>query len=126
MKIFGIYTNLKEFFSEFLESRQRISIETLQEQIPYYLTREAKEGLLKELGNFPKKINYYISRYQDEVLQGDGWDSLDIYNFTVGKKNQLKESFFQIVVIFPLIIHVHSRLILRFHQSLNSITTPIN
>lgn len=90
MRIFGIYTNLKEFLAGLSESKSQISIEALQEQIPYYLSKEAKEGLLKELGNFPKKINYYLGRYQDEVLQGDGWSSLDIYDFGVGKTKSIK------------------------------------
>lgn len=67
-----------------------ITIESLQTQIPYYLTKEAKEGLTKALSDFPCNINYYIERYQEEILQGDGWTSLEIIGFESGERKAIK------------------------------------
>lgn len=65
-----------------------LSLSDIQESIPSYLTKEAKDGLLKALQeDFPKKINYYSNSYMDELLQGDGWKGLDIINIeTLNKK----------------------------------------
>ncbi len=62
-----------------------ITSDSLQEQIPYYLTQGQKEGLLRALKDFPKKVNYYINGYQDILLQGDGWTKLQARRFDTGK-----------------------------------------
>jgi hypothetical protein len=64
--------------------------DSLQAQIPYYLTQEAKNGLLKALGDFPKKTQYYTQRYPNEVLQGDGWAKLELIRFENGQREQIK------------------------------------
>lgn len=66
-----------------------ISTETIQEQIPYYLTQEQKSNLVKALKDFPK-VNYYIDGFASEILQGDGWDSFDIINFDDGARKKIK------------------------------------
>lgn len=67
-----------------------IKLEDIKEQIPYYLTREAKEGLVKELNNFPEKMNYYTAKHQDGLLQGDGWDSFDIIDLETAERKSTK------------------------------------
>jgi ATP-dependent helicase YprA (DUF1998 family) len=67
-----------------------ISAETIQAQIPYYLTQEQKDGLVKALAEFPNPIQYYISRYPNELLQGDGWEKLEIVRFENGARDKIK------------------------------------
>ena len=62
----------------------------LAAQIPYYLTEEAKQGLLKALKDFPEKTNYYTTFYSDEILQGDGISSIEVTNFEDGRKKSIK------------------------------------
>jgi hypothetical protein len=68
----------------------QITTDSIREQIPYYLSQEAKENLVKALDNFPRKIEYYINKYPNEVLQGDGWDSVDIINFEDANRKLIK------------------------------------
>lgn len=68
----------------------KITEESIRDQIPYYLAQEAKDNLVKALNTFPKKINYYINRYNDEILQGDGWTSLELFNFESGERKAVK------------------------------------
>lgn len=67
-----------------------ITVETIQSQIPSYLTQDAKEGLAKALESFPKNTNYYTSRYSEELLQGDGWSSLELLRFEDGQRKPVK------------------------------------
>lgn len=67
-----------------------ITVEDIKESIPYYLTQEAKDGLIKELKDFPEKMNYYTTKYQDELLQGDGWDNLEIINLETAERKSIK------------------------------------
>jgi hypothetical protein len=62
----------------------------LQDQIPYYLTREAKEGLLKALQDFPDNTPYYTVLHQNEVLQGDAWTDFQVFNFKTGEKSAVR------------------------------------
>mgnify|MGYP003385861024 CR=1 FL=1 len=68
----------------------QISTESIEKQIPYYLTQEAKENLAKALARFPRQIDYYINRYQNEILQGDGWNSVEVINFENGKRKLVR------------------------------------
>jgi hypothetical protein len=67
-----------------------ITVEDIKEYIPYYLTQEAKEGLVKALKDFPEKMNYYTSKHQDDLLQGDGWNNLDIINIETAEKKSIQ------------------------------------
>lgn len=67
-----------------------ITVEDIKEHIPYYLTQEAKEGLIKALKDFPEKMNYYTARHPSELLQGDGWNSLDIINIETAERKSIK------------------------------------
>lgn len=67
-----------------------ITVENIKDHFPYYLTQEAKEGLVKALKDFPEKMNYYTTKYPDDLLQGDGWNSLDIINVETTKRKSIK------------------------------------
>lgn len=67
-----------------------LSIDSIKDQIPYYLTQEAKEGLVKALKDFPESMNYYTDMYKEEVFQGDGWNSLDVIQFETKKSKSIK------------------------------------
>lgn len=67
-----------------------ITAENIKEHIPYYLTQPAKDGLIKALRDFPEKMNYYTGLHKDEVLQGDGWNCLDILNFETAERKSIK------------------------------------
>lgn len=67
----------------------QITTESIQDQIPYYLTREDKENLVKALNNFPR-VNYYLNRYPQDFLQGDGWTSLEVIRIEDGERKRVK------------------------------------
>ena len=64
----------------------------LESQMPYYLTKEAKEGISKALKDFPNNINYYLSNTQadNQYLQGDGWSGLIVLDVNKKKKKEVK------------------------------------
>jgi hypothetical protein len=65
----------------------RFDQETLQQSIPYYLTEKDKSALIKALNDFPN-VDYYSNLYPNDILQGDGWTSLDVVNIkTLSKKS---------------------------------------
>lgn len=65
-----------------------INEETIQTQIPYYLTQESKDNLVKALNNFPN-VNYYID-FLDGILQGDGWSGFEVLRFEDGERKEIK------------------------------------
>lgn len=66
-----------------------ISTETIQTQLPYYLTQEQKHNLVKALNEFPK-INFYTERYPLDILQGDSWTNLDVISFEDGSRKKIR------------------------------------
>jgi len=61
-----------------------ISVHSLRDHIPYYLTQDQREGLKRALEDFSQKgesVSYYTAYHQGELLQGDGWDALEIIQF---------------------------------------------
>lgn len=64
--------------------------EDIKDHLPYYLSKEAKDGILKALKDFPEKLNYYTIYHQNDFLQGDGWDSLDVVNIEHLEKKATK------------------------------------
>ena len=62
-----------------------LSATSLADQIPYYLTHEDKVGLVAALKNWPNRIEYYIRRWPNEVLQGDAWTKLPVRKFETGE-----------------------------------------
>ena len=67
----------------------QITTESIQDQIPYYLTREDKGNLVKALNSFPR-VDYYLNRYSQDFLQGDGWTSLEVIRFEDGERKFVK------------------------------------
>ncbi|MFW8745021.1 hypothetical protein [Mesorhizobium japonicum] len=68
----------------------QLTSSSIQDHIPYYLSQEAKDNLVATLADFPRKINYYINKFQDEILQGDGWNSFVVFNYENGQKQPIK------------------------------------
>lgn len=69
-----------------MENGSGISAQSIQNQLPYYLTQKEKEGLAHALANWPNPIQYYISGYDADILQGDSWTHLPIRRFETGEK----------------------------------------
>lgn len=67
-----------------------ISAESIQEQIPYYLTKQQKEGLIKALNDFPHTTQYYSNLYPCDLLQGDGWSQFEVIRFEDGVRDKIK------------------------------------
>jgi hypothetical protein len=67
-----------------------ISAESIQEQIPYYLTKQQKEGLIKALNDFPYSTQYYSTLYPHDLLQGDGWGQFEVIRFEDGVRDKIK------------------------------------
>ena len=64
-----------------------ITVESIRDQLPYYLTQEMKAGIVEELKKFPSGMQYFLTRqYLTEMLQGDGWTRLHLRNFANGDK----------------------------------------
>jgi hypothetical protein len=65
-----------------------ISAESIREYLPYYLTEDAKVGIINELKKFHVgEMQYYLfDRYAQEMLQGDGWTRLHLRRFDTGEK----------------------------------------
>ncbi len=61
--------------------------DSIKEHIPPYLTLEQKQALASAFHRFPDAKEYYLSGlYPDEMLQGDCWTNLKIFNFDTGAK----------------------------------------
>jgi len=68
-----------------------VGTNTIEAHIPYYLTREQKEGLTKALNDFHERpIEYYASQHENEMLQGDGWIGLQVLHFNDGVRKNIK------------------------------------
>lgn len=65
-------------------------LEEIKEYFPYYLTEPAKLGIIKALEDFPSNMKYYTSFDDGSVLQGDGWDQLEVINFKTVEKKAIK------------------------------------
>lgn len=58
---------------------------------PYYLTEDKKQGILKELKNYPDKMNYYASQEENAgFLQGDGVKNLQMIEIKNSEKKQVR------------------------------------
>ncbi len=67
-----------------------INIDDLKEHLPYYLTQDQQDGLVKALKDFPEKANYFTLLHADQILQGDGWGGLYIMSFPSGNGKLVK------------------------------------
>jgi hypothetical protein len=66
--------------------------ETLQVNVPYYLTGPQKEALRQALKDFPRRIDYYQRTPEGDlgILQGDGWTKFVIVNFFSGTQKEVR------------------------------------
>lgn len=90
MKIFGIYTRVKDFLRKRNLNEKLLTTESIQNQIPFYLTQDAKDNLVKALDDFPRQIDYYINLFPDDALQGDGWNSFVVFDFANGDRKPVR------------------------------------
>lgn len=67
-----------------------MELQSIKDQIPYYLTQEAASGLLEELKNYSDKTEFYTSRYPSELLQGDGWQGFTLFDFNTNSGRSVK------------------------------------
>jgi hypothetical protein len=73
-----------------VESPQSLSVDAIERNIPYYLTEEAKQGLVKALRGFPDNLQYYTLFGKNELLQGDCWTKFQIFNFKNGSRATIR------------------------------------
>jgi hypothetical protein len=64
--------------------------EVIQLHLPYYLTQEQKSYLIKELEQFPRPIQYYVSWPEDDQLQGDGWTRIEVIDFASSARKKIR------------------------------------
>ena len=73
-----------------------LDIESLQQQIPYYLTSKDRQVLVKELRAISRggTANYFLSHTRDafksDMLQGDGWRGFRLFMFDTGKRRSVQ------------------------------------
>jgi len=62
--------------------------DTIHTYLPYYLTVEAKAGIINELNKFHLgEMQYFIFHgFEHEMLQGDAWTRLQLRNYATGEK----------------------------------------
>lgn len=71
-------------------------VESLQRQIPYYLTAEDRQALVDELKAISQggTANYILSSHHDsfkeEMLQGDGWRGFQLFMFESGDRRSVR------------------------------------
>lgn len=73
-----------------------LDIESLQRQIPYYLTSEDRQILINELKAISRgeTADYFLSQTRDafknDMLQGDGWRGFQLFMFDTGKRRSVQ------------------------------------
>jgi hypothetical protein len=66
------------------------TVSSIQEHIPRYLTLALKVALVQALSRFPADSEYYlVGKFQDELLQGDGWTKMQVLRFETGEKKDV-------------------------------------
>ena len=73
-----------------------LDVESLQQQIPSYLTSEDQRALVHELRAIAGggTANYFLTDYQDSfrdsMLQGDGWRGFQLFLFDTGERRSVR------------------------------------
>ena len=73
-----------------------IDSESIQRQIPFYLTAEDRNVLVEELKAISQggTASYFLTQYQDsfkeDILQGDGWRGFQLFKFDIGERRSVK------------------------------------
>jgi hypothetical protein len=65
------------------------TVEQIQDHIPKYLTAAQQSELVGQLREFETK-NYYTALFAADILQGDGWNSLEVIRFETGDRAKIK------------------------------------
>lgn len=74
----------------------KLDVESLQQQIPYYLTAQDRQTLVRELSSISRggTANYFLERSRDDFadvsLQGDGWRGFQLYLFETGERRSVQ------------------------------------
>ena len=74
----------------------KFDVESLKQQIPYYLTAENREVLVKELKAIATggTADYILSArhdlFEDTMLQGDGWQGFQLFLFDTGEQRSVR------------------------------------
>jgi hypothetical protein len=66
-----------------------ITFEQIHDYLPQYLTPKKQRALADALADFENR-DYYTQLYPDEMLQGDGWSSIEIMRFETGDRDRIK------------------------------------
>lgn len=70
--------------------------ESLQQQIPYYLTAEDRQVLVDQLKAISRggTADYFLDPYRDnfkaDMLQGDGWRGFQLFKFDTGERRSVQ------------------------------------
>lgn len=70
--------------------------DALQRHIPYYLSAEDQQVLVRELnaiaggGDASYVLNPYNDEFRDQMLQGDGWRGLQLFVFETAEKRSVR------------------------------------
>ena len=73
-----------------------LDIESLQRQIPYYLTSKDRQVLVNELKAISRggTVDYFLGQTRDtfksDMLQGDGWRGFQLFMFDTGKRRSVQ------------------------------------
>lgn len=71
-------------------------VESLQQQIPYYLTAKDQQVLVENLkaiaggGAADYFLNSYHDAFKEEMLQGDGWQGFQLFLFETGERRSVR------------------------------------
>lgn len=71
-------------------------VDSLQQQIPFYLTAEDRQVLVDELkaisqgGAAAYLLSPYHDSFQEEMLQGDGWRGFQLFMFDSGDRRSVR------------------------------------
>lgn len=69
--------------------RMEINAESLANQIPAYLTQDQKVVLATALKQWQRSFEYYFSKPEPGVLQGDAWTKVSIRKFDTGERAEV-------------------------------------
>lgn len=73
-----------------------LDVESLQRQIPYYLTSKDRQVLVNELKAISRggTADYFLGQTRDafksDMLQGDGWRGFQLFMFDTGKRRSVQ------------------------------------
>ena len=73
-----------------------LDVESLQQQIPYYLTSRDRQALVNELKAISQggTADYFLGRTRDafksDMLQGDGWRGFQLFMFDTGDRRSVQ------------------------------------